>query len=215
MSRYSAMPGASSAAIASARPAGRRAGSPAPNAARSAAGDRSIERESWPSSKADAKLAAMEDVAVPVLQNRQQQAAFQLGRDRVPVDVEVVGIQRAHAVLKHVAPPAIGRRVESHVIGDEVEDQTHPALPQRRGERSEFLIAAELGIERRRDRRCRSRARCRAPPAAAAMHSRSVTPSASRYGTSRRGIRETETGCRIAVCRNFTGRWTLSACRQR
>ena len=128
--------------------AGRRAAPPSTNAARRAAGDRNIERNRSPSSKARRSSPRWRTSPYP---------SCRIGRSRRPFSSGVIGSQsmskysaytRAHAVLKHVAPPAIRRRVESHVIGDEVEDQPHPALSQCRGECVEFPLRTEIVVER-------------------------------------------------------------------
>ena len=56
------------------------------------------------------QFAALEDLAVLIAQDRQQQFAAQLAFDRVPVDVEEGRRPRLAAVREDVAPPRIGLR---------------------------------------------------------------------------------------------------------
>src|SRR5207249_1045700 len=64
-----------------------------------------------------------------------------------PVDVEEAGEWRARAVREHVPPPAVGARIGGHVVGHEVEDQTHVVPRELRDERVEVRFRAELLVE--------------------------------------------------------------------
>ena len=91
---------------------------------------------------------AFEHFAVAVLENWEQNPAFQLRRNRIPVDVEEIRERRRLPMLEHVAPPRVGRRIEPHMVGDEVEDQAHPALAQLRCQRIEVLVRPKFLVER-------------------------------------------------------------------
>ena len=73
-------------------------------------------------------LAAIEDVAVVVTQDRQQHLAAQLVLQGSPIDVEEVRVFRTGSVLEHVEPPAVVGGRHRHVVGDDVEELSH-AVP--------------------------------------------------------------------------------------
>ena len=97
--------------------------------------------------EAELQLPSLEHRAVLIVKNRQQQLALQFRRDRIPVDVEVVGEHRARPVLEHIAPPSVGVDVEPHVVRDEVEDVPHVPRGERVREGVVIGFGPELGIE--------------------------------------------------------------------
>ena len=58
------------------------------------------------------------------------------------------GERRRLPVLEHVTPPRVARWIEPHMVGDEVEDQAHPALAEFRRQRIEVLVRPEFLVER-------------------------------------------------------------------
>ena len=85
-----------------------------------------------------------------------------VGRWRRPVDVEVAGVRRGAAVLEHVEPPRVVAAHDAHVIGHDVEHLAHAVRAQaRRRSASKSSSLPSSGLSGR-DRRCRSRACCRA-----------------------------------------------------
>jgi len=69
----------------------------------------------------------------------QKDLLLQRARLRGPVDVEVVGVDRARAVLEHVVPPDVLAAADPHVIRYEVEHVAHPALRELTGPSVELL----------------------------------------------------------------------------
>ena len=73
----------------------------------------------------EANLLPLEHGAVGVAEDRQQHLVFELGLDRLPVDVEDAGVARALAVFEHVLPPRVGGLGDAHVIRHQVDDVAH------------------------------------------------------------------------------------------
>ncbi len=95
-----------------------------------------------------AQLARVEHVAVLRAQERQQHLAAQLRAQRLPVDVEVVGIVRVLAPREQVEPPRVVVAADAHVVGHEVEDVSHVVRAQGRDERVVLLGRTDLRVER-------------------------------------------------------------------
>ena len=75
-----------------------------------------------------ARLAAppqLEHDPVMVAKHRHQHFAREQGIERLPVDVEIRGVDRGRAVLEHVHPPGVVRAHDAHVIGNHVENVPH------------------------------------------------------------------------------------------
>jgi hypothetical protein len=81
------------------------------------------------------QLAVLEHPAVVVAEDGQEDPVAQLGLERLPVDVEEGREARGGAVLEHVLPPGVPRPDDAHVVGDDVDQQTHAARPEGVGER--------------------------------------------------------------------------------
>ena len=97
----------------------------------------------------DLELLVLEHAAVLFSQHGQQHLLVQLGLRRVPVDVEERGVGRAAPVLEHVVPPVVVRAGDAHVVGDDVHDEAHAALLQRRRQRVQVAVRADLGVQAR------------------------------------------------------------------
>src|SRR6185312_1441442 len=67
---------------------------------------------------------------------------------RVPVDVEIVRVDRGLPVLEHIHPPGIVGSHDTDVIRNDVEDMAHALRAQLRYQPIEILAAADLRIER-------------------------------------------------------------------
>ena len=51
-------------------------------------------------------------------------------------------------MLQDVTPPQVGRRVQAHVIGNEIEDQPHAARLELTRKRFEIVVGPQFVIER-------------------------------------------------------------------
>ena len=106
------------------------------------------------------QLAALEHPAVLITEERQQHLAFQFGFDRLPVDVEILGVRRARAVLEHIAPPSDsppGRRTCDSAESRRCVRIREPAAPRTRPCSPPPSRAPDSAG---RDRRCRIRGCC-------------------------------------------------------
>ena len=97
--------------------------------------------------EANLDVAVFEDDAVLIPEDRKQHPLLEVGPCGAPVDVEIFGERRVPAPFQNVEPPGVVGTADGHVIGNEVEDETHIAAMQRIDERGEIFLAAELGIE--------------------------------------------------------------------
>src|ERR1044071_3859294 len=63
-----------------------------------------------------------------------------------PIDVEKAGIRGVFAVLEHIEPPGIGE-VGGHMVGNQVQQESHVVLPQCCSEAIEMFLRAQGCIE--------------------------------------------------------------------
>ena len=85
-------------------------------------------------------------VAVLRPQNRQQQLVLHVRIQRAPVNVEIARVFRRPPVLQHILPPL--RIVpHTHVVGHDIQQQSHAQIPQPRREAREPCLAAQLRIQ--------------------------------------------------------------------
>src|SRR2546430_17191801 len=89
-------------------------------------------------------FAALENTAIMIAENRNQQFVAQLLFMRLPIDIEVGGISTGRPVLEHVPPVAIAAPADRHVIGNDVKHLAELALNQARGKARVRFAAAEL-----------------------------------------------------------------------
>ena len=97
---------------------------------------------------AEIELAAQQYVAVLIAQDRNEHLVFELGRNRLPVDVEIVGVRGSLTVLEHVEPPLVVAAHDADVIRHDVEDVSHAVLGKHAAQRRVIVGVTELGIQR-------------------------------------------------------------------
>jgi hypothetical protein len=97
--------------------------------------------------EAQHQLAAGQHLAVVAAEHRQQHLAGELHVQRLPVDVEVLRVERGRAVLQHVHPPGVVGAEHAHVVGHHVQQLAHAVRAQRRDEAREAFLAAQLGVD--------------------------------------------------------------------
>lgn len=97
--------------------------------------------------EAELQLAPLQDPAVLVAQDGEQDLPPQLGLGRGPVDVERAGVMGAASVLQDVVPPGIVVGPDTHVIGDDVDQQAHLPGRQRFVQARQVVVAADLGVD--------------------------------------------------------------------
>jgi hypothetical protein len=80
-------------------------------------------------------LLILQDSAVLIAEDRQQNFVRQLILRRVPIDVEVASKETARAILEYIPPPNIGRIGNTHVVGNDIHQHAHAvSLELRAGE---------------------------------------------------------------------------------
>ena len=97
--------------------------------------------------EAQRDLASFENRAVLVAEHRQQNPALQIVPDRVPVDVEERRIGRILAPLQNVEPPGVVGAADPHVVRHDIDNEPHAVRRERRDQRLELGLGADLGVE--------------------------------------------------------------------
>ena len=92
-------------------------------------------------------LTGLQCVTVRPPENRKQHAGVPPVRERIPVDIEDIGIRRFLAPFQHVEPPSVVGAADAHVVRDEVENEAETMLLERGGQAGKAVLPAELGIE--------------------------------------------------------------------
>jgi hypothetical protein len=91
-------------------------------------------------------FAPLQNAAIMISQDGDQQLVAQLFFVRLPIDIEIRGISTGRAVLEHIPPIAISATADRHVIGNDIEYLTQPTLAQPRGKARMGLLAAEFVV---------------------------------------------------------------------
>src|SRR5919109_1925211 len=81
-----------------------------------------------------------------VAQHRQKHPALEIRAKRVPVDVEIGGEWRFLTPFQDIEPPNIVAP-DTHMIGDEIEDQTHPMGMKGIDERPKLRLCPDFRVE--------------------------------------------------------------------
>src|SRR5256885_1337649 len=97
--------------------------------------------------KLQLEFAAIEDSAVLIAQDRDQNFELQFIFERFPIDVEKFGVRGRLTVLENVEPPGVVGSHHTHVVRHDVEDLPHAVLAQRSNEGFEIFNCTDLGIE--------------------------------------------------------------------
>jgi len=92
------------------------------------------------------ELLVLERLRVSAAENGQQHPVPCDRARGMPIDVKKRSVGGAGAVFQHVHPPGI-LAPRHQVVRNDVQNQTHMASLEFRGQRFEFLLAANLGIE--------------------------------------------------------------------
>src|ERR1700683_630964 len=90
-----------------------------------------------------------QDLAVQVTEDRQQNPALLkkscLAPAWTPIDVEVAGELRILSVFQHIHPPRVFL-AGHHVIGDDVQQETHSVVFEFLDERLKFFFGSKFGV---------------------------------------------------------------------
>ena len=92
-------------------------------------------------------FAFFEDHPVLVSQHRKQHTPSEISPGGIPIYVEILGEGRIAAPFENIEPPGIVATADSHMVGDDVEDEAHPVPMQCIDELAESFLASELRIE--------------------------------------------------------------------
>ena len=98
--------------------------------------------------KDELQFPALQDHAVMIVQNRNQHFSVELGFDRMPVNIEKTRVDGGFAVFKNVEPPCVVIAHDAHVIGHDVEYQSHAMFVKSRDKTVEVFRAPDFRIER-------------------------------------------------------------------
>ncbi len=84
--------------------------------------------------------------AILVAQDGQQKLVAHGRLERLPIDVEILGVLRGMSILQHVLPPD-GVVAHSHMVGDDIQQKPQPLPLQLRRELGKALRSAQFWIE--------------------------------------------------------------------
>src|SRR5271166_6002750 len=93
--------------------------------------------------ESQSQFLALQGLGVRTAKNRQEDLVFQAGPRWVPIDVKKRGVCRGRAVFEHVHPPGI-LATSRHVVGDDIEEETHPLHTELSREGFELLLTSNL-----------------------------------------------------------------------
>src|SRR5215472_934521 len=97
--------------------------------------------------KCEFQIAFLEGRAVLIGQDRNQHFSLQFIFNRVPIDVEEVGVIGGFSVFKNIEPPRVVAAHDTHVIRDDVENLAHPMTVQLVDKSVVVLAGTDLGIQ--------------------------------------------------------------------
>jgi predicted transcriptional regulator len=83
----------------------------------------------------------------PAAENRQQHPGP--ARESVPIYIEMSRMAAVRAEFERVPPPFISRAFDTHMVWNEVDDQTHTGMPQGVAEFKETRLSAQFRTDRR------------------------------------------------------------------
>ena len=93
------------------------------------------------------EFAALQHRAIMIVKDSHQHFSVELIFQRLPVYVKKTGVNRRFTILQHIEPPGVIAAHHPHMIGDNVEDQSHAVLVERGDKAVELLSAADLRVE--------------------------------------------------------------------
>src|ERR1700686_1760535 len=86
--------------------------------------------------------------SVMIAEYGDQHLSMELFFERLPVDVKEIGVRGRLSILQHIEPPGVIAAHNAHVIGNDVENQSHAAVMQGGHKMVEFFSRANLRIKR-------------------------------------------------------------------
>ena len=92
------------------------------------------------------QLAIFQHLRVIATEKGGQHAAVQQGILDSPVDIEVSGIGARYSPFQYAAPPGVGV-ADGHVVGYDIENQTHAFCPQGSYQPLQGCLTAELRVD--------------------------------------------------------------------
>src|SRR6516162_2238361 len=96
--------------------------------------------------QAQCYIALFQDHPVMVAQHRQEHATFEVRPNGIPIDIEISREQRILTPFENIEPPGV-IAANTHVIGNEIEDQPHTMRMESVNERAELPFRADFRIE--------------------------------------------------------------------
>src|SRR5438105_4057885 len=97
--------------------------------------------------KAHLQLTALENAAILIAQDWQQNFIAKIGLQRLPVDIEIGRVSGTRAIFEHVHPPLIERFSDPHMVRDKVEDLAHRMRMERPDPRLIILARPDRSVE--------------------------------------------------------------------
>ena len=93
------------------------------------------------------QFAALQHSTVVIVQHRNQHFSMKFLFQWLPIDIKEIGVDRRFSIFEHIEPPGIIAAHYSHVIGNDIENQSHASLMKRGDEAVEMFGRANFRIE--------------------------------------------------------------------
>ena len=91
--------------------------------------------------------AVLQGFAVIAAEEGHQQLALEQRVGGVPLDVEELAVGTQAAPFQQVQPPRVIRAAHGHMVGDDIEDQTHVVLTQRGDQATQRRFAPQFRVD--------------------------------------------------------------------
>ncbi len=81
-----------------------------------------------------------------IMQDGHQHFSVEFFFERAPVDIKIASVERSLAIFENVQPPRIVAAHHSHVVGHDIEDQSHVMFVKNAHKAVKIFGSANLGI---------------------------------------------------------------------
>ena len=96
---------------------------------------------------AEDQLSGAQHLGIVAAQEGHQQLTAQQRVVGAPLDIEELGVGAGFAPFQHVEPPGVAVAADRHVVGDDVQDQTHAVRVQRIHQPAQRLFTAQFRVD--------------------------------------------------------------------
>ncbi len=93
------------------------------------------------------QLAIRQRLAIGAAEERDENLAMQQGVWRIPVNIEKLRVMAAASEFQQVQPPGIIGAADAHMVGNDIDDQSHAVGAQSRHQPAQGRLAAEFRVD--------------------------------------------------------------------